>query len=65
MLEPGAYFKDWGVYGWIWALGWFGFVLGLLLVPESLMGRASPLVLSLPALGALLMVGSVRRALAA
>lgn len=63
MLEPGSFVRDWGIWGWIWALGWFGFVLGILLAPEVLRGHTSSLVLLMPALGAALMLASSERAL--
>ncbi|MFQ5838678.1 MAG: hypothetical protein ACE5HJ_07830 [Thermoplasmata archaeon] len=63
MLKPGSFTKDWGIWGWIWALGWFGFVLGILLAPEVLRGHTSFLVLLMPAMGGLLMFASSRKAL--
>ncbi|MFQ6013100.1 MAG: hypothetical protein ACE5LS_05600 [Thermoplasmata archaeon] len=61
-MEPRHFFKDWGVWGWLWALGWFGFILGLLLAPASWGGLLSPGLLLLPALGAFLMRASERQA---
>lgn len=58
MPAPDALFRDWGAWGWFWALGWFGFILGLLLVPDVLAGLGSPLLLLLPPAGAALMLGS-------
>jgi hypothetical protein len=63
MLGPHSFARDWGVWGWIWALGWFGFVLGVLLVPDALRGNGPLLVLVLPVIGAFLMLTSSRRAL--
>lgn len=63
MLGPHAFAKDWGMWGWIWALGWFGFVLGILLLPDAIRGNGPLLVLALPVMGALLMLTSSKRAL--
>ncbi len=61
-MDPRFLFKDWGIWGWTWALGWFGFVLGLVLVPEVTKGAVPSLVLLVPLAGAALMVASSRLA---
>jgi hypothetical protein len=63
MLSPGSFVRDWGVWGWVWAGGWFAFVLGILMAPDALRGQASLLILLMPALGAFFMFASSRRAL--
>ncbi|MEE9592444.1 MAG: hypothetical protein V3W28_02560 [Thermoplasmata archaeon] len=58
MREASDYFQDWGPWGWLWALGLYVFLLGLLLVPLAMAGQV-PAVLFLASLpGAVLMRAS-------
>lgn len=55
MREPGDYFEDWGPWGWLWAVGLYVFLLGLLLAPVAVAGQV-PAVLPFVALpGAVLL----------
>lgn len=55
MLEASAYFRDWGPWGWVWAVGLYAFLLGLLLAPLALAGVTSGALLFAPMPGAVLM----------
>lgn len=59
-MDPRFYLRDWGAWGWIWALGWLWFVLGIVLIPEFLKGTTSSIVFLLPLAGAALMLASSR-----
>ena len=63
MLEATDYFRDWGAWGWIWAVGLSAFLLGLILAPLALWGEASGALFFAALPGAVLMraaVNSVR-----
>ncbi|MCJ2531417.1 MAG: hypothetical protein LN413_03760 [Candidatus Thermoplasmatota archaeon] len=55
MLEASAYFRDWGPWGWAWAVGLFAFLLGLLLAPLAMSGVTPGALLFAPLPGAVLM----------
>lgn len=60
MREARDYFRDWGSWGWLWALGLYVFLLGLLLLPLAAAGQV-PGVLSFASLpGAALMRASAK-----
>ncbi len=64
-MDPRSLFRDWGIWGWTWALGWFGFVLGLVMIPDVVSGSAPFSILFLPVGGAALMLTSSHQALKA
>ncbi len=55
MLEATRYFRDWGAWGWIWAVGLVAFLLGLILAPLALSGEASGALFFAALPGAVLM----------
>lgn len=62
MLEPGDYFRDWGPWGWLWAIGLYAFLSGLLLAPMATAGQAPAALVFVALPGAVLMRASVRGA---
>ena len=55
MLEAIRYFRDWGPWGWVWAVGLYAFLLGLILAPLALAGEVSGVLFFAAIPGAMLM----------
>jgi hypothetical protein len=60
--EASEYFRDWGFWGWLWALGLYVFLLGLLLIPLAVAGQVPGALLCTSLPGFVLMRASTKSA---